>query len=541
MLSPPGVTVSSLPASNPGSAVKATSPTENASPNAAANIRSDVRRTLSAGNASMLLAPPSFLPGNSSSPTNSGILSLKPPQINVSNSNLNNNNSQLPPSGAKKAQTPNTATAATTTTPSASTGNKGSYAAALKLGASLDEAQLQHHQQQGFLNTSNLGSGLDSFNMNLSSHSGIQSNHPSNSNLQSLLQSVSREFDVRQSRALSEPIKFDNSFAFSHDMFDLNSLRYGNNSGSAAGIGAGLAFPNTGATNGTATPGLSTAFSSENLSHLQHVGIGFSSSSGGAPSGNTTTASFSWLGSPNKFDSILDPTNGNQQQQNDFIMTRNRAHSLGPTTLASASRSPAFSLGYSNYHSFSHDHTLVSESIPQSPAAIDRQFPLAYNNQSSTTIGEKNVLFSTPSRVGGPVGLETPQSALSAASLMKQKSPAPTNEWGNMLHSPTASDNHSNSLIAGSLLGLIGENNSNEVGGSGSLFADSLLGSDASGSRILSISKSNSTQDFISTQRRHSHPILPSQDIYDASRFNELNGNNLNNVAVDPNSSLWRR
>lgn len=138
-------------------------------------------RTLSGGSIQLVGSPPL----HELSPThNSGIMNLKPPAVNISNS-------QLPPSGQKKPPTPLSNASATTAAQIRNA--NGSYASALKIGNSNEEI------------------------IYLQQPPGISSPAPGG-------------LEVRPSRAYSEPIKFEGgSFGYSQDLFDINSFNFPSN------------------------------------------------------------------------------------------------------------------------------------------------------------------------------------------------------------------------------------------------------------------------------------------------------------------------
>jgi hypothetical protein len=492
--------------SNPGSALR------NSSSDNLVNDSMGRLRTLSAPQP---MSSPPFLTHNDFSPThhqshNSGIMSLKTPTLGSS--------SQLPPSGQKKPPTPNTANALQNQQhlqqlqqqqqqqqqQQMNNNNRfqcgPSYAAALKLGNPDDPRDamfLQQTQSPGLL-MNTLPAGLGS-NVNREAAEG------------------------RQSRALSEPIKFDPTFGYSMpDMFDINSFNVANSSNNSNNSNRGIGIASFSTSNNdnnsgaSLSSGLTTVESTNNMN-----GTGNNNSGGGG---------FGWFN--NNLDGLTNPSSTNNMD------TRGRSQSVGGLY-----QPPGFGSGYIN---FGHSESLFSNSGGQSPGRIgggmfDRnlsggQSPGRFGGglfdrnlsggQSPGRFGgglfDKNLFFSTPSRNSNnnninnnTNGLETPKSQQQSTYFTSSESYSTA-----MLVSPNQQTQEQN--LAGSLFGLLGEGNNNNSLTSadlGSTYPPAANNNNNNNSRVLGLAQPSATFDY-TPQRRYSHPVFPTYETFDNAANN---------------------
>jgi hypothetical protein len=518
-----------------GSGNKANSPIDNIP----SNIRGEVKRTMSEGTAQALFGSSFSLFDSNTSPTNSGILSLKPPAINLANS-------QLPPSGAKKSLTPPRSSGSfpVTTSSSSTSAFSSSYASALKVGSPTDD----------------VGASSYHFGPESPGHDHIHSFLLNDMNRDREREERERDhleaFTGRQGRAYSEPIRFDSALAYSHDLFDLSSLNIGGG-GRREGLNIGFNNSNTVissssnsnsniADRGDRSNSLSSAgdrvgingvLSSDSLNNYGgSVGIGgndryerpMSGSwiTGGSPppvvpsnsldlSNHSSYTNLNMLAAT--FPPMAPPPNA------DFSGTRHRSLSLNAGLTGLTSRSPGI-IG-SNSDSYLSGNSATT--LHHSPSA-DRLQQLSYNNSMSLNEIKGSLFNSNPSRG------DTRESFGGEAIIPVDPSVVPTS--GRTLLNGILGENKSVWGNIGSPMKPSPGGSSGGFGGDRNVFSLQENDSDFNDNR-RDYSQHNET----GPQRRHSHPILPSGDIFETggiSKFGGMGGLGLGERS-DPIISSW--
>lgn len=464
------------------------------SPTSIANIRSDVRRTMSTGSAQFLNSG-SILSSNSSTlAASAAVQKGLQSSSNIPTQRKPFSNAVSPP--------------ITKTTPPS-----GSYAAALRVGGSGEEdakaefrTLLSNNLSSNSLNAMDSGSGAQS-TMELTSENDFM-------DLNALLRQ-SRLETVRTVRALSEPIvKFDGSAIFGKDVFsmDLHPL-------------------------GASTPPNSLNSSRSSSIYLTNSNLGslFASSNDSNFNNNlNSTAGLSampWLSSPSNGMSAFDNTGDNS------LLSLN----LPPSVSSVKNEVSPGIIGTSN--TSSNNNNRMESTTSESQHSF-MQFPVSIDSENS----KGKSLFSTPPRSGMSILSDSSQNSRTLKSNVESVVPSPekwaamfgvsgaqvNNGYLNLLSDQSWPSNNlfTNNFQEGSIFGDFEESNSRVLG----IAATSLR----SGTTTTESSEGFNTTN---TTRRNSHPSAPmpsDMDAFDVNSISQFSDLRLDSQEFIPQgTSLW--